>query len=86
MMPRLKHLDLSDNALTVLPTSFTKLRNLEYLNLRNNSLTDLPSGFEWFTKLQTLDVRGNAIPNQTLEILRISLPDCKIIKDPPPRK
>lgn len=85
-MPRLKHLDLQNNAIKEFPASFTKLRSLEYLTLRNNRLTSLPEGFVWFTKLQTLDVRGNTIPEQQLEILRLSLPNCRIIKDPPPKK
>lgn len=85
-MRKLKHLDLQNNALQVLPASFTKLRNLEYLSLKNNRLTDLPEGLVWLTKLQTLDVRGNKVPERQLEIIRLSLPNCRVIKDPPPKK
>jgi Leucine-rich repeat (LRR) protein len=85
-MPRLKHLDLENNSILVLPPSFTKLKKLEYLSLRNNKLTELPDGLVWLTKLQTLDVRGNSISDQSLEILRLSLPNCRIIKDAPKKK
>ena len=79
-------MDVSDNQLKELPVSFSKLRALEYLSLRNNALTDLPEGLQWLTKLQTLDIRGNTIPPKTLAVLRISLPDVKIIQDPAPKK
>jgi len=85
-MPRLKHLELNNNRILVLPSSISKLKNLEYLSLRNNKLSDLPESLIWLTKLQTLDIRGNLISVQTLEILRLSLPNCRIIKDSPPPK
>lgn len=58
--PKLRHLDLSDNAIAVLPSHISVLVNLTYLNLSNNRLKALP---EELTSLpvNTLLIEGNLI-------------------------
>jgi len=77
----LVHLDLSDNTLQELPSSIGYLKKLQYLSLQNNKLSTLPYTLAYLSNLQTLDVRGNMISREELDILRLSLPRCRVLFD-----
>ncbi|MBL0910788.1 MAG: leucine-rich repeat domain-containing protein [Bacteroidia bacterium] len=77
----LVHLDLSDNTLQELPASIGYLKKLQYLSLQNNKLNTLPYTLSYLSNLQTLDVRGNMISREELDILRLSLPRCRVLFD-----
>ncbi|XP_010902789.2 trophoblast glycoprotein b [Esox lucius] len=66
----LTHLDLSNNALVVLPEgTFSRLFNLTSLSLQNNSLIFIRNGTLSVPPLHELDLRDNALrelPNATL--------------------
>lgn len=71
-LKKLKHLDLSNNPIAKIPTSFN-LDNLEYLGFHiHNSLEsnlDLSSSkFKGLTNLKTLDLSGNQITNLPKDI------------------
>ena len=62
----LKRLDLSDNALSLLPSSFAMMEDLEELNVANNFLDKLPGNMR-VRSLKRLDASNNKISH---------LPDC----------
>jgi leucine-rich repeat protein SHOC2 len=58
----IQYLDLSDNALTSLPTfGWDRLDQLLHLKLLRNRLSSLPSGLGSLPKLQRLDVAANKL-------------------------
>ncbi|MCS6980982.1 MAG: leucine-rich repeat domain-containing protein [Flavobacteriales bacterium] len=82
-MSHLKAIDLSGNRFRVLPRPLLDVPNLEYLGLRDNQLVELPEHLLFLRKLQTLDVRGNPIRPDNLRLLRLALPRCRILWEPP---
>ncbi len=72
-LPRVSHLDLSNNDLVLLPEGiFTGLSDLTVLDLRNNSLVTIGNETFWNQALKELDLRDNALKvlsNVTLEKL-----------------
>jgi Leucine-rich repeat (LRR) protein len=85
-MKKLKYLEISDNQITEIPEGISKLENLEYLSFQNNQITSLPEKLTFLRKLQTLDIRGNKIPMPEIEILKLSLPKCRILFDAEEKK
>lgn len=82
-MTHLKALDLSGNRIRVFPRSLLDVPNLEYLGLRDNQLVELPEHLLLLKRLQTLDLRGNPIHPDNLRLLRLALPRCRILWEPP---
>ncbi|XP_052002718.1 trophoblast glycoprotein-like [Xyrauchen texanus] len=80
-LPKVSHLDLSNNDLVLLPEDmFTGLLDLKILDLRNNSLVEISSGSFQNRALKELDLRDNAfkvLPNSTLAELS-SIPDLQV--------
>ncbi|XP_051577555.1 trophoblast glycoprotein b [Myxocyprinus asiaticus] len=80
-LPKVSHLDLSNNDLMLLPEGmFTDLSELTILDLRNNSLVEISTGTFQSWTLQELDLRDNAfkvLPNSTLAELS-SIPDLQV--------
>ncbi|XP_016342320.1 trophoblast glycoprotein [Sinocyclocheilus anshuiensis] len=80
-LPKVSHLDLSNNDLVLLPEGiFTGLSDLTVLDLRNNSLVTIRNDTFWNRALKELDLRDNALkvlPNVTLEELS-SIPDLRV--------
>jgi internalin A len=64
----LRHLDLSDNALTGLPAEIGKLTSLRHLDLSNNALTGLPAEIGKLASLQQLNLDVNALTRLPAEI------------------
>lgn len=56
----LKHLDLSSNALTTLPSGLSQLTNLTYLTISKNRLTEWPTFVHELKNLETLGISSNA--------------------------
>eukprot|EP01127_Copromyxa_protea_P004346 TRINITY_DN14212_c0_g1_i1.p1 TRINITY_DN14212_c0_g1~~TRINITY_DN14212_c0_g1_i1.p1 ORF type:complete len:355 (-),score=73.25 TRINITY_DN14212_c0_g1_i1:53-1024(-) len=59
----LDHLDLSNNTLTSLPSTFSQLVNLTILNLSVNKLSSFPECILSLTKLKSLDLQHNSLPS-----------------------
>ncbi|KAJ3289122.1 hypothetical protein HK104_007720 [Borealophlyctis nickersoniae] len=59
--PKLLVLDLSGNALSVLPRQIVALRDLRELYLAENNLTEVPVEVEGLVKLEVLDLAKNEI-------------------------
>ncbi|XP_065102447.2 trophoblast glycoprotein [Paramisgurnus dabryanus] len=63
-LPKVSHLDLSNNELVILPDGmFTGLSDLTDLDLSNNSLVSIIDGTFRNMALRKLDLRGNAFKN-----------------------
>ena len=75
----LEVLALDDNKIGEIPEEVLKLKLLKSLSLKNNNLKHLPEFIAKLPALQVLNVSGNKIPYHELEIIRILLPNCKII-------
>lgn len=60
-LPNLTHINISCNAIELVPPTLSSLTNLNYLDLSDNRLMNLsPTLFE-LTQLRYLDVAGNFI-------------------------
>lgn len=57
---RIKHIDLSENAIQVLPESITNAQHLRFLDISHNRLTMLPKDFK-FPKLEKLFMSFNQL-------------------------
>ncbi|MCL2868806.1 MAG: leucine-rich repeat domain-containing protein [Candidatus Bathyarchaeota archaeon] len=83
------HLNISDCALTQLPTSLQSLTNLQTLNISFNGLSSLPDWLQSLTNLQTLNISGNdlsSLPDwlqslTNLQTLNISFNDLSSLPD-----
>lgn len=72
----LKHIDLGDNPLEILP-DFSAMPGLQTLNLQNTGITEWPKGLLDKTALTTLDLRDNRlreVPQANLDPLPDDLP------------
>lgn len=58
---KLEYLDLSNNAITFIPPSFSQLVNLTKLNLSNLNLSIIPNSLLGLHKLQYVDLSNNRI-------------------------
>lgn len=80
-LPKVSHLDLSNNDLMFLPEDiFTDLSNLTVLDMRNNTLVSFANETFWNRALKELDLRDNALkvlPNMTLAGLSL-IPDLRV--------
>ncbi|KAK9960435.1 hypothetical protein ABG768_008290 [Culter alburnus] len=80
-LPKVSHLDLSNNDLMFLPEGiFTDLSNLAVLDMRNNTLVSFSNETFWNRALKELDLRDNALkvlPNMTLAGLSL-IPDLRV--------
>lgn len=60
LLTNLKHLDLSSNALTTLPSQLSKLTKLSFLSVSKNRLTKWPTCIHSLKNLETLGISSNA--------------------------
>ena len=67
-LPKLTHLDLSDNGLNEIPAAIFSMTNLIDLDLGGNKLQVLPNDISWLINLQSLDLRDNKIATISREI------------------
>lgn len=67
--PNLQTIQLSNNSLTRLPESITKLKSLEELYVSNNSLVDLPAALLELNNLRILDAHANNLKNLPSSLL-----------------
>lgn len=70
---KLKELDVSFNALIVLPRIVGHIPTLEVLSIRNNFITFLPTELLNLTKLKTLKVQGNPLASPPQETAKQGL-------------
>lgn len=73
---KVKHLDLSGNAITKL-TALKNLKTLETLDLSNNAINDVTALYS-LTSLKQLWIAGNDLTDVQIQALRDALPDCYI--------
>jgi internalin A len=82
-------LNLNDNQLTALPTTFAKLAELQILTLRGNQFTGLPAQLSRLTNLRVLDAGDNSIKGmltsfpQLTELETLSLHGNQLTELPP---
>jgi hypothetical protein len=75
-----KKLNLSYNALSVLPVDFVKLTMIREMDLSKNRLTCLPKNFGLLVNLKTLDLLGNELtelPSSFCELRSLQWLDLK---------
>lgn len=72
-------LDLSQNALSILPENFGDLHKLQHVDLYSNKLTTLPVSFHRLDKLRWLDVKDNQLSDPLKSVAGDCLDDvqCK---------
>ena len=75
----LEILVLDDNEITAIPDELLQLSSLKTLSLKNNRIKHLPELVSKLPNLELLNLSGNKIPFHELEIVRILMPNCKII-------
>ncbi len=76
---QLSTLILDNNRLTRLPRSFYRLTALTYCSLANNKITELSEECVNFKKLYEWNLTGNPLSDYRLDIIRILLPNCKVV-------
>ena len=64
----LTHLNVSNNALSSLPSELHRLSNLTLLNVSKNNLTTLPDNFATLSTLTSLDLSDNPLKTLTPKI------------------
>jgi Leucine-rich repeat (LRR) protein len=77
--PNLKKLNLNDNKITSIDKCILNCAQLEELNLKGNKLKELPEYLHYLRNLKVIDISGNNIPMRDVTILRILMPQTKII-------
>jgi Leucine-rich repeat (LRR) protein len=60
-MSKLETLNAMNNIITMIPASYSALRNLKTVNLGNNQITEFPTMFAGLTHLDMLDLSRNKI-------------------------
>ncbi len=75
----LEELVLDDNKFDEFPECINGMYSLTYLSIQNNSLKKISENISNLQKLKTLNIKGNAIEAYDIEILKVLLPNCKII-------
>lgn len=60
-MSKLETLNAMNNVITMVPTSYSSLRNLKTVNLSNNQIVEFPTMFAGLTHLDMLDLSKNKI-------------------------
>jgi hypothetical protein len=76
----LKHLDVSENKLTILPSSIENLSSLEVLILRNNQIMVSPNFSESFKSLEVLDLGNNQLTDLSESIRNlVNLKDLNLV-------
>jgi|GEM_PF-3020174 len=71
-MPNLEELDLSYNALTTIPSSFSQLQALKYLILNNNKITSVPSMY--LQELIACNIENNELSSPCDSLARLRNP------------
>lgn len=79
----LEVLDLSENGIAELPENIGCLHNLAELNLTGNKLKRLPDSIKYLTNLKKLWLVNNDMPEIEREKIKVLLPDCFILFEPP---
>lgn len=79
----LEVLDLSENGISELPENIGSLSNLTELNLTGNKLKRLPDSIKYLTNLKKLWLVNNDMPEIEREKIKVLLPDCFILFEPP---
>ncbi|KAL1518060.1 hypothetical protein ABEB36_001741 [Hypothenemus hampei] len=82
-LKKIYSLDLSDNRLLLLPSSFTTLTFLIMLDLSKNELKELPEDFGMLSKLQYLDLYKNNLERLPLSFGQLSALKFLDLKDNP---
>ena len=80
LMKNTESLILDENNFKEFPKEIINLKTLKELSLRNNKLTSLPEDISFIRGLEILYLSGNNIPPNEIDVLRVLLPHCKIIK------
>ena len=70
-LSNLIQLDIPNNEIKILPSSFYSLKKLERLNLNNNSLTTIPEDIEKLSNLTVLLLENNKLEYLPTNICRI---------------
>jgi Leucine-rich repeat (LRR) protein len=70
-----------DNILIELPASFVELSALESLLIMENKLSSFPKDMNRLTSIEYINVYGNDFSEETIEKLRMLLPNCEISID-----
>lgn len=60
-MTKLETLNVMNNVITIVPSSYGALKNLKTVNLSNNQITEFPTMFGGLTHLDMLDLSRNKI-------------------------
>lgn len=94
MLTSLTHLDLSGNALLVLPREIGQLLHLKELLLFDNVLRELPWELGHLHHLRSLGLEGNPLDQGMIALLNNDGPqgvvgwlrDCSPVSPPPPER
>lgn len=72
LFPNLEELDISQNAIAVLPARLSELKNLKELHVNKNRLTSLGIEITSCSKLEVLQIQENQLESISKEIGKIS--------------
>lgn len=75
-LTQLRKLDLSNNAISILPKDIASLQNLWWLDLSNNQISVLPDTFTKLTNLERLNLNSNrlqSIPEDIQKLYRLEV-------------
>lgn len=70
---------LDNNPFNQFPKKITEFTSLRVVSLKNCGITALPEWISKLTGLEVLDITGNSIDLYQIDVLKILLPQCKII-------
>ena len=76
ILVKIRELDLSNNSLSVLPNSISKLVELQILQLSSNRFREFPKEICTLTQLTTLSLNSNQIPEIPKSIGQLKLLQC----------
>jgi Leucine-rich repeat (LRR) protein len=77
----LKILILDNNQLSgKIPESIYQLTSLVNLSLENNQLTEIDDSIGNLKNLRQINLKGNKLSDYQLDIIRVLLPQCEIVK------
>ena len=76
---KMEILELSENNITQLPSTFNTTNSLHYLGLSQNNITALPENSSKWTNLKILNLRGNPLSEEEQERITKALPHTEII-------
>jgi len=80
-MRSLKVLKVDNNQISEISPGIANLENLEILYISYNKIKNLPYEITGLQKLRSIYLRGNEIPMETIDSLRVLMPNTKILLD-----